>query len=333
MIPRQIRPTVVTTARDAIVVRLREARGEVRFDVMRLLRRCADSGGSALFLLSNLRPSIRINGDIVVLDDEEALGSGDIQTALIDFIPEDNLDAEATTYARDIADVGRVRCRAMRDRRGPGVIFTMMPATAVASTRVTLQPRITGLCNEAEGVVIVCGARASGKSTLVAALIGHMIESRRDYVIALEERIQLLHESEESLVSQREVAAAQMAAAIHAALCEEPGVLVVDELRSVEDARGALEAATGGRLVICVLTAPDPVAALEQVVDMFTAEERPQICRALATALRGVVAQRLVRRVREGRSPARAVLLSSPGVSALVAAGRLADLKASVESL
>ena len=239
---------MVTPARDAIVVRLSESRGEVRFDVMRLLRRCADSGGSALFLLSNLRPSIRINGDIVMLDDEAVLGSGDIQTAVLDFIPEDNLDGEATTYARDIADVGRVRCRAMRDRRGPGVIFTMMPATAVASTRLTLQPRITGLCDEAQGVVIVCGARASGKSTLVAALVGHMIESRRDYVIALEEAVQLLHESEESLVSQREVAAAQMPAAIQAALCEGPDVLVIDELRSMADVRGALDAATGGRL-------------------------------------------------------------------------------------
>jgi Tfp pilus assembly pilus retraction ATPase PilT len=82
-----------------------------------------------------------------------------------------------------------------------------------------------------------------------------------------------------------------------------------------------------------VFTAPDPVAAIEQLVDLFPSEERPQICHALAIALRGVVAQRLVRRVREGRSPARAMLLSSPGVSALVAAGRLAELKASVESL
>ena len=331
MIPRQTK-LMATSSRDALVVRLREARGEVRFDVMRLLRRCADSGGSALFLLSNLRPSIRISGDMVVLDEEAVVGTADIQTALLDFIPEDILDGEATTYARDIADVGRVRCRAMRDRRGPGVIFTMLPATAVASTRLELQPRITALCDGAQGVVIVCGARAAGKSTLVAALVEHMIASRRDYVIALEEQIQLLHESEESLVSQREVAAAQMGAAIRAALCEEPDVLVVDELRSAEDARGALDAAAG-RLVICVFTAPDPVAAIEQIADLFTSEERPRICRALATALRGVVAQRLVRRVREGRSPARAMLLNAPGVSALLAAGRLADLKASVESI
>jgi twitching motility protein PilT len=325
---------VVTTARDAVVVRLRETQGEVRFDVMRLIRRCAESGGSALFLLSNLRPSVRIGGDVTVLDEEDVLATTDIQTALLEFIPDDaDLDGEATTFARDVDGVGRVRCRAMRDRRGPGVIFTLLPAAAVASTRLTLPERVTGLCDDAQGVVILCGARASGKSTVVAALIEHMAESRRDYVISIEERLQRLHESESSLISQREVAPAQMHSAICAALCEEPDVLVVDEVRSADDARAVLDAASGGRLVVCALTAPDPVAALEQLADFFTPDERPDVCCALATTLRGVVAQRLIRRVREGRSPARALLVSSPGVSALLAAGRLADLKESVESI
>ena len=314
-------------------MRLREARGEVRFDVMRLIRRCADSGGSTLFLMSHLRPSIRVSGDVVVLEGEDLVAAADIHAALIDFIPDDDLDGEATMYARDIEGVGRVRCRAMRDRRGPGVIFAMLPPAAVAATRSTLPARVTGLCDDEQGVVIVCGARASGKSTVVAAVVGHMAESRRDYVITLEERIQVLHENTGSLVSQREVAAVQMATAIRAALREEPDVIVVDELRSADDARAVLDAAAGGRLVICALTASDPVAALEQLADLFTVDERPQICRALAASLRVVVAQRLVRRVREGRSAARALLVSSPGVSALLAAGRLADLKPSIEPL
>ena len=304
----------------------------------RLLRLAAARGASALYIVAEARAAIRVDGEIYVLESEAPLGAAEVSAMLMELAPEPTRDAlrtgAVTEWIADVADVGRVRCMSFRDHRGPGGLFRMLPARALSVEQLGLSRTIQALCDESEGLVLVTGPRASGKSTLVSAFVDLINRARADHVITLESQIVFVHESRRSFVSQRELrgTSEDLVAAARAALREDPDVLVIEDLRSADLASVALEAGGSGRLVFGALPAAGATAALERVIDQFSAERRAQAQTALAATLRAIVAQVLLRKIGGGRVAAREVLLNTRAVAALIAEGRTSELAHAIES-
>ena len=150
----------------------------------------------------------------------------------------------------DLPEIGRVRCLTFRDHRGPGIIFRMVPARAIAADQLGLSAEVQALCSEADGVVLVTGGRDSGRSTLLTSFVDLINRTRADHIITVESQIDFVHESKRSFISQREVRGEDaMVGAVRSACREEPDVLVIEDIRSHEVAALALEAADAGRLV------------------------------------------------------------------------------------
>ncbi|HEV3486677.1 MAG TPA: ATPase, T2SS/T4P/T4SS family, partial [Vicinamibacterales bacterium] len=122
------------------------------------------------------------------------------------------------------------------------------------------------------------------------------------------------------------------AAAVRSAFREDPDVLVIEDLRTAEIVSVAIEAAESGRLVLGSLSAPSTVAAIERLVELFSPERRAQVQTALAGALRGVVAQVLLRKMKGGRIAAREVLLNTPAVASLILENRMFQLPVALEA-
>ncbi len=301
----------------------------------RLLRMAAARGAEALYLFSQSRPSIRVDGEIGVLEGEAPLLPQDIDALMLDLVPE-RADASVPAgmeWICDIADVGRVRCLSLRDHRGPGGIFRMIPARVVSVEQLGLSREIQGLCAEPEGLVLVTGPRASGKSTLLAAFVDVVNRTRSDHVITIESRVNVVHENRTGLVSQREVRGGsdEVLATLRGALRESPDVLVIDDLRAPEVATAAVEVAAAGHLVICGVPAHSSSEAVERLIDLLPPERRPQLQAMVADTLRGVVAQVLLRKTGGGRVAARELLLGTPAVAALIAEGKPAQLRLALE--
>ncbi len=311
------------------------ARGTVRpGGIERLLRLAAARGASALYLTTQARPAVRVDGDIRLLDGEPALSSGDVEAAVLELAPEGARDKESAEWIRDLADVGRVRITTFRDYRGPGALLRMISARATSAEQLGLVREIQALATEPEGLVIVTGPRASGKSTMVSAFVDLINRQRNDYVITLEGQIRLVHESRGSLISQREVrgSAAEIVTAARTALRENPDVLVIEDLRSPDVLQAALDAAGSGLLVFVSVTAASATAALERLVDLCPSEQRRNVRAALAEHLRGVVAQVLLRKAGGGRLAARELVLNTNAVAALVSDGQIAQLPRAIDS-
>ncbi len=300
----------------------------------RLLRLASARGAEALYLFSHSRPSIRVDGEIGVLEGEASLQPQEIEALLLDIVPADAAVSAGSEWICDVADVGRVRCLAFRDHRGPGGIFRLIPSRVVSVEQLGLSREIQSLCAEPEGLVLVTGPRAGGKSTLLSAFVELINRTRSDHVITVESRVKVLHENRTSLVSQREVRGgpAELLATVRAALRESPDVLVIEDVRAPEVAAEAIEAAASGHLVLCGIPAHSAPEAVERLVELMPAERRPQLQSMLADALRGVVAQVLLRKSGGGRVAARELLLGTPGVAAIIAEGRLAQLRLALES-
>ena len=306
--------------------------------IERLLRIAAARGASTLYLTSQARPAIRVDGEIGAIEGESTLTEGDVETLILDMIPERNREAlrsqAGTEWICDVPDVGRVRCVTFRDHRGAGGIFRMIPARAISAEQLGLSREIQGLCAEADGLVLVAGGRSSGKSTLVSAFVDLINRTRSDHVITIENQIKFVHENRGSLVSQREVRGdrSDLLAAARAALRENPDVLVVEDFGSPEMVTLALEAAQSGHLVIGALTAHTATDAVDRIIDQTPPERRAKVQMGLAESLRGIVAQVLLRKAVGGRVAAREVLLNTSAVANLIAEGKTSQLPMAIDS-
>ncbi len=302
----------------------------------RLLRLAAARGASTLYVSSGMRPSIRIEGELRMLDGAPALSAGEVEGLLITCMPgrraEDLRSGVAREWMLELAELGRVRCLAFRDHRGPGCVFRIMPSRPVTTEQLGLSREIQALASETEGVLIVTGPRLSGKRTLMSAFVDYINRTRHVHVVTVEREIAVVHERAAAMVSQREVRdAGQVADAVKSALREDPDVLVVQEVRTAELVDLTLDAAAGGRLVICGCTARSASAAIDTVIDLAPPAERRRIELALARHLQGVVAQVLLKKTGGGRLAARELLLNTPAVASLLADGRTAQLPLAIE--
>ena len=303
----------------------------------RLLRVSAARGASTLYLSSGSRPSVRVDGELQMLDGEPVHVSHDVESLLLTLMPERSHEAlrtgAASEWIVDIDGVGRVRCMSFRDHLGPGGVFRLMPTRSISADQLGLPRQVQALAIEPEGLVLVAGPRSSGKRTLMSAFVDLMNRTRRDHVITIEREINIVHERGQSFISQREVRGNddEMLAAARGALREDPDVLVIEDLRTGPLMNVALEAAASGRLVIGGFSAH----TAHRRDRSHHRPVRPRIPPAGAARagrlLRGVIVQMLLRKVGGGRLAAREVLLNTPAVSSLIAEGKTSQLPMVIE--
>lgn len=304
--------------------------------VEHMLRVAAARGASTVYIVAHSKPMIRVDGEISALESEPTFSTADVERLVMDLAPVRGRDVHGGPgeWMTDVPEVGRVRCVTFREHRGPGVIFRMIPPRAISADQLGLPAEVQALCGQPDGLVLVTGARASGKSTLLSAFVDLINRTRSDHVITVESQINFVHESRKSFVSQREVRgdAEAAAAAVRSAFREDPDVLVIEDLRTAEIVSVAIEAAESGRLVLGSLSAPNTIAAIERLVELFSPERRVQVQTAMAGALRGVVAQVLLRKMKGGRIAAREVLLNTPAVASLILEGRTFQLPVALDA-
>lgn len=303
----------------------------------RLLRVAAGRGASTLYLSSDARPSIRVDGELRVLENEPVLIAGDVVSLLLTLMPERSHEAlrtgATTEWICDLEDMCRVRCMTFTDHRGPGGVFRLMAVRAAAAEELGLTREIQLLAIEPEGLVLVTGPRSSGKRTLISSLVDLINRGRRDHVITLEREVNIVHPRGNSFISQREVRGGdeEMLATSRAVLREDPDVLVLERIRTGALMNVALEAAAEGRLVIGGFSAHNAAESIDRIIDLYAPEYARQVQLALANQLRGIVAQVLLPKRGGGRVAARELLLNTPAVAGVIAEGKTSQLPMAIE--
>lgn len=308
----------------------REPAGSPRAQLESLLRAAVARGASMVYLVAGTRPMARIRGEFGGLEGFPAFPASDIEQMLrwIPSLDEEPPQADRQEWVAHVADVGRVRCMRFSDHRGPGAIFRLVPASAISADQLRLPDDVRELCST-DGVLIVTGDPGSGKSTLLHGIVDLINRMRSDHVVTIEPRIHFVHGSERSFISQREPGCDQaaVAAAVREALREDPDVVVIEDVASADVAAAALQVVHAGRLIVLSVAASSPVHAITALLDFFPQEDRGPVQGALATELRAVISQTLVRNATGGRTPAREVVFNTPSVSTLVREGRLTELR------
>jgi twitching motility protein PilT len=238
--------------------------------------------------------------------------------------------------AFDVPRVGRVRVHAYATESGLAAAIRLLPSIAPAFDALHMPVPFNDLVMLPHGLVIVCGATGSGKSSTLAALAYEAMRKRSIVLVTLEDPIEyVLTAPEGSIVRRRQIGreVASFASGLRDALREDTDVLLVGEMRDAETIALAMTAAETGHLVLASLHSRGAASAIERIVDAYSEGRRDQVRVQLAESLRAVIGQRLVVRARGvGRVPAIEVLRVNHAVGALIREGRTAQIASAIQS-
>jgi len=224
-------------------------------------------------------------------------------------------------FAYEIPHVGRFRVNLLRQHKGVGAVFRLLPSRLYTLEELGLPQVVYTLVRLEQGLVLVTGPTGSGKSTTLAAIIDHINQESDKHIVTIEDPLEFIHPNKKSLVTQREVGAHTLsfAAALRAVLREDPDIILLGELRDLETISLAITAAEIGHLVFGTLHTRTAASTVDRLIDVFPPEQQSQTRIMLAETLKGVIAQQLlVRADGHGRVVAVEILVGTTALANLI---------------
>jgi len=286
-----------------------------------LLRIAMERKASDLHLKVGNYPHIRVDGELIQVTEQPRVSAEDMLTMAFSMMSarqkqkfKENAEID---MAYGVAGLGRFRVNVFQQRGNVGLVLRVIPTKIRALDELYLPKVVEQICDMPRGLVLVTGITGSGKSTTLAAMVDRINSSRAEHIITIEDPIEFLHRDKKGYVNQREVEVdtPSFGSALRASLRQDPDVILVGEMRDLETIGTALHAAETGHMVFSTLHTLDAVETINRIIAVFPPPEQKQVRMQLATTLRAVVSQRLVKRTdAEGRVPAVEIMINTPFV-------------------
>jgi twitching motility protein PilT len=268
----------------------------------RLLAKIREEGASDLHITCGDAPFYRFKGKLVRIPGMEKLTAEQSREWIRSVLTDRNkaiLDKYGELdFCYSIPEVGRYRANAFVQRHGTCATFRVIPNVPPTFADLRLPGRLTELLDYHQGLIMISGPAASGKSTTMAAIINLINEAKPSHILTLEDPIEFVHPVKTALVNQRELGShtVSFARALRGALREDPDVIVVGELREPETISMSLEASETGHLVIATMHTTSAMSTVERIISSFPPDEQGQIRSSLSESLKYVICQSLIPR-------------------------------------
>lgn len=307
-----------------------------------LLEETVHKGGSDLHVAAGQPVMIRLEGRIRALRDAKVLPPHEAERMLMGALDERARDTlsrvNSVEFMHEVrlpSGARRFRVSVFRDRSGLNGAFRRIAELPPDLDELGLPSRLVEMVAHKQGLVLVTGPTASGKTTTLASLVRHLNYSRTGHIITLEDPVEYVHRSHRCLISQREIGrdTLSFSAGLRAALREAPDVILVGELRDLESTSLAVTAAETGHLVLATTHTNSAPSTIERLIYSFPSEQQAQVRTMLADSVRGVVTQHLLpREDGRGRVAAVEVMIGTPAISNLIREGRTFQIPSVLET-
>lgn len=298
-----------------------------------LLRKMVEKDGSDLFITAGFPPAIKVDGTIHKATDAPL--TPEQSAMMVRSIMNDKQvkEFDATkecNFAIAPQGIGRFRVSAFIQQGMVGAVLRTITTEIPTLEELDLPPILKDVVMNKRGLVIVVGGTGSGKSTTLAAMIGHRNHNSKGHIVSIEDPVEYVHPHQGCVITQREVGVDTESwhAALKNTLRQAPDVILIGEIRDRETMEYGIQFAETGHLCLATLHANSANQALDRIVNFFPEERRAQLLMDVSLNTRAFVSQRLIpRESGVGRIAAMEIMLNTPLIADLIFKGEVGLIK------
>jgi len=298
-----------------------------------LLRKMVERDGSDLFITAAFPPAIKVDGTIHKATDTPL--SADQAAIMVRSIMNDKqikeFDAtKEANFAIAPQGIGRFRVSAFIQQGMVGAVLRTITTEIPTLEDLELPPILKDVVMNKRGLCIIVGGTGSGKSTTLAAMIGHRNQNSRGHIVSIEDPVEYVHPHQGCVITQREVGVDTESwhAALKNTLRQAPDVILIGEIRDKETMEYGIQFAETGHLCLATLHANSANQALDRIINFFPDERRQQLLMDLSLNTKAFISQRLIPREGGiGRVASMEILLNTPLIQDLIFKGEVGQIK------
>jgi len=307
---------------------------QARGYITKLLTAMSKAGGSDLFVSKDFPPSMKMQGAMQPMTNQKLTGevTRDLANSLMNERQREDFarDLECN-FAISLPGVARFRVNVFQQQQNVGMVIRTIANEIPDFAKLGLPDTLKDIVMTKRGLVLVVGATGSGKSTSLAAMIDHRNRNSAGHIVTVEDPVEFVHQSQQSLITHREVGIDTHSwhNALKNTLRQAPDVILIGEIRDTETMEHAIAFAETGHLCLGTLHSNSANQTIDRIINFFSEERRKQLLMDLSSNLRAIVSQRLVRTADgKGRKAAIEILINTPIIADKLLKGEFHEIKA-----
>lgn len=291
---------------------------------------------SDIYFSVDTPPTLRMDDRLMPLN-FEPLSAETIEDILPQILDAKNLEEFKTTWECNAAlhwrNKARFRINVYRQQLQPGVVLRRIQSKIPTCEELGLPDIYKEVMMLKRGLILVCGAVGTGKTSSIAAMVGHRNTHGAGHIITVEDPIEFVHTPKQCIITQRDVGMDTISheIALKNALRQRPDVVMIGEIRDVSAMQQALRFAETGHLCIATLHSNNAYQTIERVVTFFEENQHKQVLQSLSLNLRAIFSQQLVETSDHKRVPLLEIMLNEGLIKSLIAEGRIGEIREMME--
>jgi len=302
--------------------------------ITKLLTAMSKAGGSDLFVSKDFPPAMKMQGAMQQLTNQKLTGdvTRDLANSLMNSRQRDDFEKDLEcNFAISLPGVARFRVNVFMQQQNVGMVIRTIANEIPDFNKLGLPETLKEIIMTKRGLVLVVGATGSGKSTSLAAMIDHRNRNSAGHIVTVEDPVEFVHQSHQSLITHREVGIDTHSwhNALKNTLRQAPDVILIGEIRDTETMEHAIAFAETGHLCLGTLHSNSANQTIDRIINFFSEERRKQLLMDLSSNLRAIISQRLVRTADgKGRKAAIEILINTPIIADKLLKGEFHEIKA-----
>jgi twitching motility protein PilU len=301
--------------------------------ITKLLTAMSQAGGSDLFVSKDFPPAMKLQGNMQPLTNQKLSGevARELAYALMNQRQREEFAKELEcNFAISLPGVARFRVNVFVQQQNVGMVVRTIANEIPSFAKLALPETLKDIVMTKRGLVLVVGATGSGKSTTLAAMLDHRNRSSAGHIVTVEDPVEFVHQSQQSLITHREVGIDTHSwhNALKNTLRQAPDVILIGEIRDTETMENAIAFAETGHLCLGTLHSNSANQTIDRIINFFPEERRKQLLMDLSGNLRAIVSQRLIRTADgKGRRAAIEILINTPTIADKLLKGEFHEIK------